>query len=278
MPEDWVTAAEEGSRVASLALLHGHVGNGARLQVYVAIELETYCDDSGTPQHDFCIGGYLAPAAAWRDFERRWTNALRQANLSEFHMRDCEQNDGEFKDRSDRIALQERFIDLIASADVAGFAVHIDLRAFLAVQQVFKANMRQGYHKAYLQAFVMELQFILSKASHFPADERISFIFDQQDEFIGRATEIYSRARKDRAFPGRERLGPITFADSKYVAPLQAADLLAYEIHRQHRNGIPPGPNVKVRWQSARLSKNVHVAFLAEDEIRKWAATYQESG
>ncbi len=63
----------------------------------------------------------------------------------------------------------------------------------------------------------------------------------------------------------------VAFGASVLLPPLQAADMLAYEIHRQFRNGVPPPVE---RWQSIRLSEGgkVSIGFLDEAGINDWAA------
>jgi hypothetical protein len=243
----------------------------------MALELRAYCDESGTEGNDFVIAGYVAPASEWQKLETPWNEALQLAGLSEFKMSDCEMGTGEFAGRTDRPELQALFIALIRSIDARGFAARIDLATYLTVRERIAAGLRQGYDPAYLRTFDMEVQFITSVLdASVPKDERIAFIFDQQDEFAFKANQIYANMLQSHA--QRDRLGPLSFADSKRLPPLQAADMLAYEVHRQFRHGERPPPD-KVRWQSVRLSEGsrVSVGFLDEAAIKEWAEAWKTS-
>jgi hypothetical protein len=156
--------------------------------------------------------------------------------------------------------------------------VRIDLAAYSAVRREIGSHLPEGYDPAYLRVFDMEVQFITSVLDpSVPKDERIAFTFDEQNEFAFKAGEIYESLRQNHA--QRDRLGPISFQDSKGFVPLQAADMLAYEVHRQFRHGEKP-PADTVRWQSALLSegRRASVGFLDEAEIRRWAEAWGESG
>lgn len=244
----------------------------------MAVELEAYNDESYEPHRDFVIGAYVAPALEWLKLEAPWRQTLSDAGLREFRARDCEQGDNEFRDRRDRRELQERFIGLIGSVDVVGFAVRIDLHAYEAFYERVKASLpreKHRYFEAYPKVFEMQLQFVLEfAADKHPTAERINFVFDEQDEFAGRAADLYAMHRTNPALAHRDRLGAMTHGVSSDLVPLQAADVLAYEVHRQFRDGTP-APD-KVRWQSVRLSEGgrISIANLDEKEIAAWANLY----
>src|SRR5439155_19889367 len=115
----------------------------------MALDLRAYCDESGTQGLDFCIAGYLAPETEWAKLDAPWKKALEEAGLSEFKMGDSEQGHGLFKGRTDRQALQERFISLIGSVDAIGFVSWIDLKAQAEVAQQMRMRFVPGFAKPY---------------------------------------------------------------------------------------------------------------------------------
>lgn len=239
---DWVRLAEQGSRVASIAVGHGGKAR-SRWLAFMGFELTAYCDESGTEKKDLVVAGFLAPASRWLALESEWRKALATAQppLDEFHMHDCQMGTGEFKGRDDRIELRDKFYSIITNFQPEGFAVRIDLGTFPAVQEALHKSIRAGFNEAYLHGFTALLQFMSREIDHQPKEERIEFVFDEQDQFSGRALEIhraYVHGDVSRAV-FRSRIGGISFRDSKTVVPLQAADTLAYRIHREHRDTTP---------------------------------------
>jgi Protein of unknown function (DUF3800) len=269
----WVRAVQTGSRVASTALVYGFGDLGERLLAVMAVDLRAYCDESYTQDCDFVVAGYVAPAAEWLKLEGPWQEALRETGLSEFKMRNCEMGQGEFKDRTDRPDLQRRFIALIKSIDVLGYAVRIDLRTYKEVRKQLEPEVHPKYFAAWLQAFSTQVSFLATFAR--PYEEPIAFVFDEQHEYARRAHDLYNQLKQGEVFQGYARLGAITFDDSKRLVPLQAADMLAYEVHRRFRSGEQTEP---LRWQSVEIGNGgkTSVALLGEKEIRAWATMSQE--
>jgi len=72
-----------------------------------------------------------------------------------------------------------------------------------------------------------------------PRDERIAFVFDEQDEFRGRALQMFEEMKAMPAVPFRHRLGGILFEDSARMTLVQVADALAYRVHRDFANTEP---------------------------------------
>ncbi|MDQ6883727.1 MAG: DUF3800 domain-containing protein [Candidatus Dormibacteraeota bacterium] len=232
-----------------------------------------YCDESGRQHLDLCVAGWLAPASEWQKPYAPWQGALQDAGLPEFKMRDCEQGQGVFKGRADREELQKRFISLINSIQSIGFVSWIDLKAFEEVAARFKDRWPQGFGKPYLLAFSMELQFMAGHVTefiHLGPEERITFVFDRQDEFAGRALQVFNAAKADQRIQQRERLGAVTFADSARQPPLQAADLLAYEGHRYLQPLVDPALR-QGRWQWQRLKDRLRVGVWDREAIQEYA-------
>jgi hypothetical protein len=223
--------------------------------------LTAYCDESGTQGHDFVIAGYLASASDWDAVEETWNEALGIAGLSEFRMSDCHHGHGEFKDRDDRIELREKFLSIIDSANVDGFAVRIDLETFGGVQRKLESSIRPRFNEEYLHGFSALTQFMADLVTDQPRDERIGFVFDENDQFRGRALEMFEAMKVMPAITYRHRLGGISFENSKLFVPLQAADTLAYRVHRDHFGALPS------RRSTVQHGPRVRVALLGSDAI-----------
>lgn len=228
----------------------------------MALRLTAYCDESGTQGNDLVLAGYVAAAVEWDGVDRAWRQELDAKGLTEFKTVDCFAGQGEFKGRTDRVEIRDRFFALLDQSDLDAFAVRVDLKTFPAVRAKLASNIRPGFNKAYLHGMSALLQFMTEFANDKPEGERIDFVFDEQDEFRGRALEMYEAIKKMPGIPVRaERLGTIAFADSKLVAALQAADALAYRVHHDHRNAP------QIRRSSVHSRARCRVALLGAETI-----------
>jgi hypothetical protein len=216
--------------------------------------LRAFCDESGKHEQAeaFVVSGYVGRENKWKTLERRWKRALHKEGLREFHMTDCEGGHGEFAGmlRAERDALQRRFIEIILDADIYGVSGGIDMASYNELSHRLK-NIRK--HVKYTKSpyflgfehFVMEVAYRVTWHSDI---ERIAFVFDRQKEFQGRAKELYDEVvqLKD-AVTYNHRLGPLAFDSKTVQVPLQAADVIAYEMYRYRTNHLLH--EEPIRWQ-----------------------------
>ena len=230
------------------------------------LDLTAYSDESGTELRDFCVGGWLAPRSEWEKLKRPWKQALKDADLHEFKMRDCEMGEGLFKGRDNRRELQERFISLVMSIHAQGYVSWIDLRAMLEVAAAYNRPLLPGFRTPYLLAFSMQLQLMAHQlaSKRVPDEERVAFVFDRQDQYAAKALVVAAGIKANPAFRNRDRLGPVIFDDSRLVPGIQAADILAYEAHRIRTRGGP-------RWQWEKLKPRVIIGAWDRTALEDYA-------
>ena len=221
--------------------------------------LKAFCDESYTDrkghsgERPFVIAGYVAPAKVWMEFEGWWNVALSHEKLKYFHMSDCENRNDLFKnmDLLERERLQRVFIDLIVGSKIAGIAVGVSQDALAAAHdelskyRVPRLGEKQSMVTPYLFAFELCVNWMLAYIEPLAADEQVTFIFDEQNEFAGRADKVHRILLNCEGYRNRQRIGPSRYAKktTPQTVPIQAADILAYEMMRHLRD---PGSR---RWQ-----------------------------
>lgn len=235
-----------------LAAVHGfQTGPNITAMLHLA-----YCDESEDSQKGgrfYIVAGYFAPAADWEIFSKAWGNTLKDIGIEEFKMADCERGRGIYEGLSyaERAALQRRFISLIIGSPVWGVSSAINLRHY----QDFMPRMvkaRKKYAKPYFLAFqhlVEMMADVLNETEVAGPADRISYFFDEQTEYQGRAKEIFGSLTKDSGLAYSNRVGSITFDDSRRFLPLQAADIFAYENLRYLRDYRHSLRLSEPRWQ-----------------------------
>jgi hypothetical protein len=114
------------------------------------------------------------------------------------------------------------------------FGCSVDVEAFRELpDQTRKRVDNDPYWLIFQAAIEMAATWLLSLCEKEPVmlDERIAFIFDRKGSYQGLSIQLYNRL-KDVVYPENlARLcGQFAFDDDEIVVPLQAADILAYEM------------------------------------------------
>jgi hypothetical protein len=190
--------------------------------------LWAYFDESG--QHDpntghlvrLTIGGLVAPDDAWRSFEIEWKAALDEAALTAFHMTDFERYEGEFRGWAEdrHREFLNRLLEIIAwhAKDCIGFS-----------NTVF--NPKKQFRETYENGLIDSLMHLALRSNRGHAD-KVSVVFARHKSYGE------SNIRKIFHFMDQyrdNRLGSLSVDDPASKLPLQAADIVAYEIQRLQR-------------------------------------------
>jgi hypothetical protein len=214
----------------------GYIGI-AKYRIVYAVDF--YFDESGIHAGSpaFVLAGYLATTSQWLAFEERWCSALTEFGVDCFHMHDLEQRTDRFKGWSPEtaIALQGKLIEIINHTVMIGICCGVSVADY---QAATPAILHPDIRFAYLLCFyecLLGIQHYMEAKEH---NEPVKFIFDQ-NEYCGMLATVYHRLRKDLGSPAW--MGGLSCEDRRIFIPLQAADLLAYEMfkHLTHRSVEP---------------------------------------
>ena len=201
-----------------------------------------YYDESG--EYDFkgtlvniTIGGLFAPLDRWQAFDGAWQKALADEGLTYFHMSDFEAwkrpfdfklSNGE-RDKAKHNRLLTALLDILLD-QVDG------LYAFGAVS-MYDPDKPPLTHAALMEDCVGGAikNAVLDVADFY--QEPLNLVFGKQKHFgeskIRRFVDFYDYGDE------QGRIRSSRMAEPKDVRPLQAADILAYEMARAQRAGRP---------------------------------------
>lgn len=202
-----------------------------------------FFDETGTaPDADLLwIAGYIAEEKTWFEFSRQWRTVLVEHGVSALHMRHSTAGRGEFLgwDESRRKPFMEDLISVANSCDLWGVAVGVDKAAFDALTHAADGSVLltlagEKARDPYLWAFHDAVIEAANQIDHIP-EETVAFVFDRQDRLQSAADRIFEALKAQESWPRRSRLGSLTFDESRLRPPLQAADLLAYEIQKERK-------------------------------------------
>ncbi len=207
---------------------------------------KAFCDESGHPSNYdgvVTVAAVVSDEHGWCAFEDQWARALKQYEISTFHMTDYESRRGEFSQwgRHERKArlfiadLSKIFTETLRFACVFSVAT-ADWNAVM--QRVTFKDHRLKTVGPWLPLFLTCAE-SMYKTPLIHSQEKIDFWFEQNNLLEAPAKEHFDKWKKTHGFD--DRLQSLKFSDKGAHLGFQAADLLAYEGRKHHLNQYVEG-------------------------------------
>lgn len=196
------------------------------------------------------VAGFVSSVNDWVAFDKQWSERLKKDGLEYFHMVDFAACQGQFRawrgDEQRRVDLLSDLIGIIQSHVYRKFASSVSTPS---LGRLSPENRRAFKMNAYVLAARSSVADVsLWKKTANMAHVPTAYVFEEGDEGEGRLSE---RMRAD----GYQ--SPIFLPKTSYISadgalveaftPLQAADLLAYEIGKAIRDFEQRGPLDRLR-------------------------------
>lgn len=266
---DWSTAA---GGLAALLLMKKAQLKDARLAVVLPCHL--YFDDAFTHEGSEAVGfgGWLSSFDRWIELEKEWQRALKEQGISVFHSNELALKDrGPYKDWPEerKNAFMTRLTTLVGNLVDYGVGCGIvradyerELPAWL--QRDFKDPLN---FCVYGTMILISRQHELGKLT--VAEKPLRTMIERKPGYEGAMSTIYYRCR-DRLAP--ELIGDLSWGSKKDV-PLQAADLIAYEIAKYVAN-LRYRPELRMRKSLEALARQSKLLITTpeEQELQKFRA------
>lgn len=203
--------------------------------------LKAYFDDSGSHSLGavYVVAGYIAPVEQWVAFEDEWSSALTLHGLSFLKAEHAHRRSGEFSGRSrERVAqIMEHMSGIIARHASYEVSVQVPRAEFDKAVEEANVLQRPKYRSPYLLCY-RELMGLLRPLLPFIFTDQwpgLDVVFDDQALIQG---VIQSAARE--GVPVGTLVSSTVFGDDKVHLPLQAADVIAWSLHRAYTTGEVP--------------------------------------
>jgi hypothetical protein len=201
-------------------------------------ELIAAFDASGKENSEvIVVAGFISSHTDWSSFNTQWLERLKQDELEYFHMVDFANFRRHFAtgwrgNEERRRRLFGDLLDIIRSHVYRQFASAIEMNTFDRLSSENKKEFS-------LNAYVLAARTCAADVRRWQEEEKFqpptAYAFEDGDEGKGLMTERFLK----------DGLAAPVFKGKKDYTPLQAADILAYELHKPHRDllaGKPRGP------------------------------------
>jgi len=220
--------------------------------------LKAFFDESGhlkdPNEKVLSIGGCIAPLEAWESFEQEWGEALERFDVPAFHMKLFAHFRGPFEmwtetKRRDFLALLMEIMHRHITKCVGAVLPLSEYNNLTPEQKLVLPD-------PYFICFQDSLHGAGLTAAHlYEPQEKVQVVFAEHPEFGARAYELWLACKKE--LPVKDRLVSIAFASPNDVLPLQAADLVAYELNQLGHLMLDPKrvPVEELRWPMRQIHR-----------------------
>jgi hypothetical protein len=238
--------------------------------------ITAYFDDSGTHGESdiVLVAGVFGTEARMDCLDRNWKPHLdaplggRKGPIKRFHAYDCDNSVGEFSGwtRTETDYFRHELRTVIIESDCAAYGLACsrkdwneiiteDLRSVIGDPEGFCIN----------QCFVRSVGWAQAKTF----DPSMKFVFDNRPNGVQRYVGAVCDAFERWVDPPPQLIG-YTFASSMKVKPLQAADLIAWELYRHANAILRDGLQVPAHQEMSHLQRNMD--FQAQIALREHQA------
>lgn len=271
------------------------------------VNIYGYFDESGTHKGSaaLSVAGFLGKADEWGAFQVEWEDALRDFGLEFFHMASFESRqkgyDWPEAVRRERI---NRLLGIIDRHVLYSVGVVLPLGDYEAIFPEDEApagpnpewlapgivapgaprpgdppphseghrpgDIRRKSGGPYGLAATILFTAVAEQVKPLRGDPFVAYIFESGAEGFGQIAKFFQDNYKDVSTRRELRLLSLAFEDKRLVKPLQAADLLAYELykHLPRHLGQDDRPARYTLKALARLPRKWNT--VDADELRKW--------
>ena len=201
------------------------------------------------------VAGVISTPEKWIEFSKKWEEALREFDeLPFFHMSEYESGKKQYKDWNARGVKKERLnrlLDIIEEHVMATVGASVSLADCAASFDDPSVEVAYGLTALHCSNMIPQYRYL-----HEHPGEQVIYIFEAGDRGYGKLRDGYDQIYDEPWRRVFNRLSSRLKVDGKNSAPLQAADILAYEGWKQwaREYGGEPRPT---RYPWARLSQSI---------------------
>jgi hypothetical protein len=240
----------------------------------IVVIFTVYLDASGKPDdpniRDFVLAGYVSTQDQWTSFEVEWRSALADFGIPFFHMTDYSAKKTFYKQwtESEREIRYERLVNIINAHTVCSIGITISRIDYAAAMGSIAPTMPSGIYGYAFGIFPLAVSMLLAKKGY--VEPHIAYVLDRErglGAYISLIDEVVTHLDRVAHAPGRQ-LNPLGYLsakteDKQRFVPLQAADILAYQLYRD-------GAKYHRQFKDGRLSKHLGMLRTKDSHWERW--------
>ena len=201
---------------------------------------ESYNHHTETDRHSplvYTVGCWLSTAEHWKTFGKKWSAALRSAQIDSFHMKEYETRRREYQHWTElkRIGVLKRLHRIIKEHVLYGCASAVGR---IAYDEIITPDVRDVFGKTYYGFTALGcIELINEWCNKNAYDGPIHYVFADLAKQGSDLDRIFRRALNNPTIKKQLRMnGMWTKGLMKEIVQLQAADIIAYEINKRAVN------------------------------------------
>ena len=210
------------------------------------VAFRAFVDDSqaGTGDKRLFLAAFVNDVDTWIDFTTRWDDELHdEPAIDYFRMSEATswKTDGPFRGWTD----EARWKKIYALADVikqfCPWAFHISM-SVTEFDRILRPKLPYPLQTKYTALCLNMISGLSHLHLRLGLTEPLSFVFDDGPGIASKVVPIFDFVMHLPEEADRKRLvsGTPAFEDDKELAPLQAADMLAWLVRRSHEGNLLP--------------------------------------
>jgi len=249
--------------------------------------LTVYCDESGTDKGNrvAVVAGYVGQVSEWRQFEKEWSPILRKSpyHVKLMHRADLETWHGEFTAERGwnphrRNAFLSELHPILKRRTKVAIGTAVIKEDWESVMPDWLKRFFGGVYGWCAHNCVVGSREWCERPNR-QYKHPINWVFEKGADGQGQVATMFTELEREPVLSQQFRIGSWGFA-CKSVVPLQAADVLAYEIFKQVENQIVDrGEKHNIRFSVKDLIRPQDVPYLQywdRARLRGWLRTSQE--
>ncbi len=227
--------------------------------------LLAFVDDSGSPNlHEwYVLAGYVSTPERWNHFSDKWQEVLDEDPKMEMFKGNrvyAKHTVWSSMTEDDRSARLHKFIDVIGECTMRAAYVAVRRADY---DEVLRDHLYSEVRSPFYWLFLSMIKSLESCERHSGDTRRLNVIFDRDDVHPEIALNLLKSQYFAMGFS--QRLAFVGFGDDESTIPLQAADLLAWQVRHALCNPDKPSPHHDRCLQAPQLP--AFGQFLTNDDL-----------
>jgi hypothetical protein len=205
--------------------------------------ISIYCDDSGTHPESrvAAVAGYISNMGQWELFVKEWGRVLKEYKVSQMHRAELENGHGEFKGWSSqkRITFVKKLHSIMRRRTRVAIGSAVFKKDF---EEIIPEEFRKfcgGVYGWCAHECIVHAKRWAEKCQR-DYSGNFQWVFEAGTKGHGQVKKMFDGVMITQKTLENWHIGGISF-QSKAVVPLQAADVISYEVYKHVENQLLDG-------------------------------------